>query len=135
MLIVVNCLATSESFPSIEITSYTSFAAFSVARTGSATDLVSTYLLYQDATGKINQVYATDNTTWHISQPSALAEADNGTDIACLTMATIDYDSSNEMVFLGTASGDNRCYYQRDGNIVEVKLDGTDWIELTTLPE
>ena len=79
-------------------------------------------------------VYTEDSRTWNTAQPGALANADNGTSIACLTMPTTERDINNLTLQLEQASGESRCYFQRDGHVREVVLNGTDWADLGSVP-
>jgi hypothetical protein len=75
-----------------------------------------------------------DESSWKTSRPAALAGADAGTDIACLTMPESMMDGSGGVVLLEPASPETRCYFQRGGAVREVRLNGTDWVELGTVP-
>lgn len=80
-------------------------------------------------------VYLNNDSNWVIRQPEALSNADNGTDIACLTMPMSQKDDDgNELQLEEPSSHANRCYFQRDGYLREFALSGTDWIELGTIP-
>ena len=80
-------------------------------------------------------VYLDNNSQWAIHQPEALGIADDGTDIACVTMPmTIKDVNGNELVLEEASSSVARCYFQRGGYIREFAMSGTDWIELGTIP-
>lgn len=80
-------------------------------------------------------VYLNNDSNWVISHPEAMSNADNGTDIACLTMPMTQKDDNEKELELEEASSHaNRCYFQRDGYLREFALSGTDWIELGTIP-
>ncbi|KAH8896534.1 hypothetical protein GQ53DRAFT_818815 [Thozetella sp. PMI_491] len=78
-------------FPNISMPLGAAFSAFSFARSNdTSVDIVTTYVLYQDATSKIKQVWTDDSETWKQASPSVLAKADNGTDISCLTPSSMN---------------------------------------------
>lgn len=80
-------------------------------------------------------VYLDNDSKWVTSQPEAMSIADNGTDIACLTMPMSQSDYGGKELGLEEASTHaNRCYFQRGGYLREFALSGTDWIELGTIP-
>lgn len=120
--------------PTISLLVGASFAAFTVARPDDSDGRVNTYILYQEASSRISMVYLDNEAAWSTTQPEALTNADNGTGIACLTMATSPYGVEGEEVLLEEASGTSRCYFQRGGLLREVVLSGNDWIELGTIP-
>ncbi len=112
-----------------------SFAAFSFARStdNRRDDTVSTFVLYQDDSARIKQVWTDDSKTWKTSSPQALATADQGTDISCLTPAASN-DTYGDALFVAPQSNITRCYFQRGGWVVEVQQNGTDWVDLGKLP-
>jgi len=76
-------------------------------------------------------VWQNDASGWQGPQTfPALADADKGTDIACLIQATWDYTG----IALSAATDMNRCYFQSDGKVKEVWFDGKDWKDLGYLP-
>lgn len=80
-------------------------------------------------------VYLDNDSKWVITQPEAISIADNGTDIACLTMPISQKGINEEELDLEEASSNaNRCYFQRGGYLREFALSGTDWTELGTIP-
>lgn len=122
-------------FPIISLAAGGSFAAFTTSRSDSSRGRVNTYVLYQEISSRISMVYLNNNSKWVVSQPDALSIADNGTDIACLTMPMSQLDHDGKELDLEKASSHaNRCYFQRGGYIREFALSGTDWIELGTIP-
>ncbi|KAM7209134.1 hypothetical protein V8F20_000472 [Naviculisporaceae sp. PSN 640] len=132
-------------FPQITLPRQGSFTAFSFARDGGRkggeTDLVNTFVLYQDeedeknpGTGPIKQVWTDDSEKWQASTPKALLNADMGTDIACLTPATSNDTYAAAPLYLAGQSSLTRCYFQRGGWVVEVLQNGTDWTETGLVP-
>lgn len=112
-----------------------SFAAFTTARVDDDEDRVNTYVLYQDESLRISMVYLDNASTWETTQPSALGNADEGTNIACLTMPISQRTADGEALELeGVSNEIARCYFQRGGLVREVVLSGTDWIETQTIP-
>lgn len=80
-------------------------------------------------------VHLDNKAEWVITQPKSLSIADDRTDITCITMPMTQKDFNGNNLDLGEASVyHNRCYFQRDGHVIEVALNGTDWIELGTVP-
>ena len=131
---LINLFEAAGAFPDITLPNNTAIAAFSTSRPADKQNRVNTYILYQTAGGAIEMVWVDDGTGWKTSSPSALANADSGTSIACLTMSTSAYDSNGLQVVLEAASSESRCYFQYGGAVHEVVLSGTDWVELGTLP-
>ncbi|KAH8881879.1 hypothetical protein GQ53DRAFT_847947 [Thozetella sp. PMI_491] len=134
-----------KKFPEIVMPLGAGFSAFSFARsnnsasnsTGSnstASELVTTFILYQDESSRIKQTWTDDSITWKQSSPSALAVADNGTAITCLTPSAMNDTYGGNPLYLAPKSSLTRCYFQRNRWIVEVQLNGTDWDELGTVP-
>ncbi|KAL1850956.1 hypothetical protein Daus18300_012747 [Diaporthe australafricana] len=132
---LVDSWPTGADFPSITVAAGGSFAAFTTARSDSSQGRVNTYVLYQEMSSRISMVYLDNDTSWVTKQPEALSSADNGTDIACLTMPMTQSDVDGDELDLEAASSHtSRCYFQRGGYIREFALSGTDWIELGTIP-
>ncbi|KAK4215527.1 hypothetical protein QBC37DRAFT_247056, partial [Rhypophila decipiens] len=109
-------------------------AAFTVARDTSGTD-VNTYILYQDnlkGGGAIQVVWQDDVIGgWKGPQTyPALGGADKDMDIACVTRQAWDYKG----IWLKTVSPINRCYFQSQGAVEEVVLDGKGWQDLGFVP-
>lgn len=126
---------TAAAFPSIALAAGGSFAAFTTARADSSEGRVNTYVLYQEVSSRISMAYLDNDSEWATTQPEALSSADNGTDIACLTMPMTQVDESEDELNLEEASSQtNRCYFQRGGYVREFVLSGTEWIELGTIP-
>lgn len=122
-------------FPSINLPDGGSFAAFTTARPDDDKDRVNTYVLYQEESLRISMVYLDNDSTWTVTQPSALGDADNGTGIACLTMPISEEGTDSEALELEIASNEvARCYFQRGGLVREVVLSGTDWVETGSIP-
>ncbi|KAK2014367.1 hypothetical protein LZ32DRAFT_627564 [Colletotrichum eremochloae] len=125
-------------FPSITLPERGAFAAFSVARPSDSLQRVDTYALYLDASSDINVVYTDSSVSslpsWKTEQPDALKGADVDTDIACLTMAASARDEFKEQVLLRVAPSMVRCYFQREGLVREVTLNGTQWVDIGSVP-
>ena len=98
----------------------------------SDSEAVNTCILYQSANGTIEVVWQDDTQSgWQGPQTySALADADMGTDISCVTQ-TAWYNSD---VSLDTIGPINRCYFQSGGYVKEVAYDGSNWTDLGHLP-
>jgi hypothetical protein len=79
----------------------------------------------------IKQVWTDGGKEWKMSAPEALKGADAGTSIACTTLGTLDIEGSRK---LQPASELTRCYFRREGYLVEAQLDGTDWVILGNVP-
>lgn len=106
----------------------TSIAAFVYSRGG---NLVNTYSLYQDEDGVLQVIWQDDESGWKGPQTyDALAGADTGTNIACVTQAAWDQNK----VTISTATDMNRCYFQSGGKVKEVWFDGKNWNDLGFLP-
>ncbi|KAH8898027.1 hypothetical protein GQ53DRAFT_803106 [Thozetella sp. PMI_491] len=124
----------TSTFPNITLPARASFAAFSYARNNDTDeDTVTTFVLYQDETASIKQVWTDDSQTWQSSSPAALAVADYGTNIACMTPSASN-DTYGIPLDITPQSNLTRCYFQRGGWPVEVQLNGTDWVDLGRLP-
>lgn len=122
-------------FPSINLAVGGSFAAFTTKMPDSSQGRVNTYVLYQEISSRISMVYLENGSNWVMSQPEAMSIADNGTDIACLTMPISQKGGDENQLDLEEASSRaNRCYFQRGGYLREFALSGTDWTELGTIP-
>jgi hypothetical protein len=76
----------------------------------------------------IKQILLSDEDKgWQTSGPKALEKADKGTDIACITSPMWgDLPDIGELP-LKPASDINRCYFQKDGELVEVILEEGEW--------
>jgi hypothetical protein len=129
--------------PSITLPELAPIAAFSVARPDDDRGRVETYVLYLDDKADINVLFTetlAGRTEWKTVQPEALRGADKDTDIACVGMATTNYGADTRPLLLGEVSDATRCYFQRGGEVVEVRLDvdtraGTrDWVLTGTVP-
>jgi hypothetical protein len=126
--------------PSITLPELAPIAAFSVARADDSRGRVDTYVLYLDGNADINVLYSSGGANWKTVQPRALQGADKDTDIACVGMATSNYGSDTRPLLLGEASAASRCYFQRGGEVIEVRLDvdtgeGTrEWVVTGTVP-
>jgi len=108
---------------SIDLPATASFAALTVARPSSDNIALNTYILYQDSVGTINVVWNDDTSSW--KGPAtfpAFDNADNGTSIACLTQPSFFTDTP-----LQSNTPISRCYFQANGTLREVRLDGSDW--------
>ncbi|KAI1389958.1 uncharacterized protein F4822DRAFT_219364 [Hypoxylon trugodes] len=113
--------------PSVTIPAGTAIAALSVGRPNSNT--TNSWILYQDASNKIQAVWQGDDNEW--KGPQEVGEADAGTDIACLTEQVGDEPS---LVLLSEQSDMRRCYYQYQGVIQEKRLTSTTWVDGDTIP-
>jgi hypothetical protein len=100
-------------------------------------------VLYLDDDANINMLYTeassnsdTTGAVWRTAAPTALHGADQDTHITCLTMATTNNTAAKQDVPLEEASADNRCYFQKGGLVVEVRLDQgkQDWVVTGTVP-
>lgn len=153
-----------DGLPDVTLPERAPIAAFSVARVrpggggGEEDDVeamqqqVNTYVLYLDEAADINVLYTDyfsassssssssqqeeERVTWRMATPAALRGADPDTDITCLTMATTVRNASRDQVPLEGPSDENRCYFQRGGRVVEVRLDWAthDWVVTGTVP-
>jgi hypothetical protein len=112
----------------VSVPTNTSIGAFAYARTA---DLINTYVLFQKDQGDIYVAYQDDSSGWKgPTTYSVLSGADNGTDIACVTMGT--WDAAN--VNMSSLTNMNRCYYQSGTKIKEVWFDGATWHDMGFLP-
>ncbi|KAK2589851.1 hypothetical protein QQS21_012473 [Conoideocrella luteorostrata] len=112
-----------------EIAPNGTLAVFATARDGSS-DLFNTYLLYQAADGKIMYGTNTNSSGWVGPSTDAVFDgADVPTNLACVTMAP-DYESKLQLL---SATDQNKCYFQRKGELVEVAYSGGSWSELGTV--
>jgi len=120
--------STSGSFSSastfgIDLPAAGTFAALTVVRPSSSDSALNTYILYQDGTGTIQVIWKDDDSSW--KGPAtfpAFANADNGTSIACMTQAAFFENAP-----LQADSPLSRCYFQVNGALREIRLDGSDW--------
>ena len=110
----------------------TSIGGFTVARAqATQSTQVNTYILFQDEKGVLQVIWQDSDGLWKGPQTfPALAGADRGTDISCVTKAV--WNSVG--VSLGPLSDLNRCYFQSGGRIKEVRYDGTTWQDLGFVP-
>ncbi|KAK4154923.1 hypothetical protein C8A00DRAFT_32281 [Chaetomidium leptoderma] len=126
------------TLPSITLPKRAPIAAFSVARPSDLLKTVDTFVLYLDANADINVLYADGySTKWKTAQPDALKGADADTDITCLTMATSNYNAAKTTVPLEPPSSDVRCFFQRGGQVIEVKLQDAKtakWVVVGSVP-
>ncbi|KAI9149997.1 hypothetical protein HJFPF1_09747 [Paramyrothecium foliicola] len=126
---------TLNGFPDVQIPEKHSLAAFARKRDSSESQVVSIFILYQDKAGNIQQIYLDDGLKWKTASPKALAGADPGTSITCIsqssrTCRTSDWEQIGPSSSEPLASDLHRCYFWRNGLVVEVKLKGSDWVEL-----
>ena len=90
---------------------------------------MNTYILWQDTSGNIQVSWQDDDSGWKGPVKfDALAGADNGTAITCLT--TSAWPASQ----LQAKWDMSRCYFQINGAIREVLFNGSDWIEKGNVP-
>ncbi|KAI0108365.1 hypothetical protein F4814DRAFT_427695, partial [Daldinia grandis] len=113
--------------PGVTIPSGTSIAALAIGRLNSNT--TNTWILYQDASNKIQSVWQGDDNQWH--GPQEVGDADAGTDIACLTEQVGDQPSQ---INLGDQTDMRRCYYQYKGLIREKRLTSSSWVDGAAIP-
>ncbi len=98
-------------------------AAFATARDDSS-DLLNSYLVYQAADGKIMYGTNTNSSGWVGPSTDAVFDgADHPTNLACVTMAA----GTDGDIPLTSATDLNKCYFQRDGDLIEVMYDGSKW--------
>ncbi|KAH6845808.1 hypothetical protein B0I37DRAFT_192402 [Chaetomium sp. MPI-CAGE-AT-0009] len=129
------------TLPDITLPKRAPIAAFSVARRGDTLQRVDTSVLYLDADANINVLSSqagseSGETVWKTAKPDVLRGADRDTDIACLNMATTGYNAANVSVALEGASDETRCYFQKGGAVVEVRLDAGrgEWVSTGSVP-
>lgn len=118
-------------FPSIKIDEGTPIAAFSVARS-SGSGSVNSYILYRDGTDI--RTVSTDGSSWKQSRPEGLRGVDLDSQIACITMGTSHFDSSEARINLARGGSSNKCYFQKKGSVREVVLEDDDWVEVGIVP-
>jgi hypothetical protein len=100
-------------------------AAFSTARDDTSA-LVNTYLIYQAADGKIMYGSNTNSSGWGGPQTDKVFDgADFPTNLACVTAGA----GTNPDEPLSSATDMNKCYFQRNGGLVEALYNGTAWTE------
>ena len=75
-----------------------------------------------------------ESSDWKTSRPPALAGADKGTDISCVTMPESMSTATGAVLLLEQASAETRCYFQRGGHVREVRLDGEGWVDMGSVP-
>ena len=71
---------------------------------------------------------------WKTTQPQALKGIDKDSNIACLTFSTTLASSIGSPILLEAASEEMKCFFQREGKIVEAKLVGEDWVVTGNVP-
>ncbi|KAI0179280.1 hypothetical protein GGR52DRAFT_298939 [Hypoxylon sp. FL1284] len=113
--------------PDMSIPAGTSIGALAVGRPN--TNSTNTWILYQDDDHKVQTVWQEDDNGW--KGPQEVGEADPGTDIACLTEVTGDEPSQ---VFLSEQLEMRRCYYSLRGEIKEMRLTSSGWVEGEAIP-
>ncbi|KAI9148843.1 Cytochrome P450 52A5 [Paramyrothecium foliicola] len=112
----------------VTVTREGSFTALSVPRPTTAfPDAVNIFLIYQDRTNDFVQMYLDEEYKWKFSAPEAFKGADAGSSITCTNPVLMDTEGSSDM---DAASDMTRCFFRKDGYVVEVQLDGTDWTML-----
>ncbi|KAI9154841.1 hypothetical protein HJFPF1_07400 [Paramyrothecium foliicola] len=120
-----------DRFPEIVLPEKASFAAFSIGRSDdddTFKDEVNTYVLYQDGSSDIKLVWLdNDEEGWQQSSPEALKGADAGTDIACITSPTWPRFPVVGENLLAPASDLTRCYFHKNGNLVETQFLNNEW--------
>lgn len=111
---------------STEIPADSPIAAFVVGRPFNNANQINTYVLYQDAEGVIRVVWQDDDSGWKGPETQdVFADAEMGTDIACLTPGAWDAAS----ITISREQDMNRCFFQEKttGRVKEVWFDGTRW--------
>jgi hypothetical protein len=106
-----------------------SIGAFSVPRPGTTSGDINIYVLWQDASGKIQMSWQDDSSGWKgPSTSDAFNGADNGTSIACLTPTAwppSGFQAKWDM---------SRCYFQVSRVLREVNFNGSAWIIIGEVP-
>ena len=131
-------------FPDIKMAKGGPIAAFSVARAEDHGEgRADVYVLYRDASAKAGDISVlyTDSTTepewvvWKTAQPETLrGVADADSELACTTLSMTNSGPEGEAVPLEGLGADTvRCYFQKDGGVVEVKFDG-EWSVVGNVP-
>lgn len=129
--------------PEIALPKLAPLAAFSVARKGGdARQRVDTYVLYRDANADVGVVYAVASSSssgeaeWKTARPEVMKGVDKDSDVACLTLATSASNAAKVEVSLEQAGEEARCYFQRKGRVVEVRLDAEtgEWVAAGEVP-
>jgi hypothetical protein len=89
------------------------------------------YVLYRDpdASTKLKYASYTSADGWKVSTSPVLTEADEGTDVACVTEA-----ASGGGRTLSGQRDMSRCYFMSRGRLKEVSFDGNDWKDLGAVP-
>ncbi|KAK3902947.1 hypothetical protein C8A05DRAFT_33333 [Staphylotrichum tortipilum] len=106
------------TLPDITPKENTPLAAFSVARQADELQRVDTYVLYREEKGGVSVLYTATLETgmqWKIAAGGKAFEGmDDGSEIACLTMATSFYDAVKAGVVLEEAGAETaRCFFQK----------------------
>jgi hypothetical protein len=119
-------------FPNITLPQGHSFSAFATARAEGDTR-VNLYILYQDEDCNIQQVWTDDGEKWQFASPELLRNADDGTDIACLTMSVGGASPMRYPVSLVPDTPLRRCFFQRGSALIEVGMRDSQWEEIQTI--
>jgi hypothetical protein len=90
---------------------------------------LNTYILWQDASAKLQMSWSEDDQGWRgpMSFP-AFAGADNNTALTCLTGLTFPGFP------LAAGTELSRCYFQTGATVREVSFDGTNWDVVGNVP-
>lgn len=106
-------------------------AAFSTVRPGDINGALNSHLIYQADNGTIFWGSDTDESGWSAPKKDAVfGGADNPTSLACVTAAA----STVPDVLLTSDTDLNRCYFQQQGQLVEVSFDGFEWTGPKKIP-
>ncbi|CAP71642.1 uncharacterized protein PODANS_6_150 [Podospora anserina S mat+] len=123
-----------ETFPELyTFPPQTPMAAFAVPRGSNDNDsLVDIYLVIKSYTGKFAVWFSENSSSWREEFPAVFQEVDEDSDIACSTLAVTNMDWEGKEVPL--ERGEVRCYFQRNGIVVEVAFEGLIWTEVGVVP-
>lgn len=112
------------ALPGYQLGANNSMAGFSNARSGNNNGTLNTYLIYQADNGNILWGSDTSDSGWTTPKAGSVFDgADKPTNLACVTMA----GSTNPDIPLTSATDLNRCYFQKDGRLMEATFDGSKW--------
>ncbi|KAK0663020.1 hypothetical protein QBC41DRAFT_234693 [Cercophora samala] len=109
-------------------------AAFALARNDNddSNDLVNIYLIIKSYTGRFGVWLAENSSSWKEEWPDVFRKVDEDSDIACSSLAVTNSDWEGKEVPL--APDNVRCYFQRDGAVVEVGFGPSGWTEIGVVP-
>ncbi|CAP65876.1 uncharacterized protein PODANS_5_10835 [Podospora anserina S mat+] len=109
-------------------------AAFAVAQNDNDDEgPVNIYLIIKSYTSGTFSVWFTENSSyWMEESPAVFQNVDEDSDIACSSLAVTNSDWEEQEVPL--APDNVRCYFQRNGTVVEVSFEGSGWTEIGVVP-